>query len=179
MLASVTCSDVSIPRWHARQALLALRCARMSPGSDKYVFRSIAAAIKGATFPSFKCCAWLKCVSGVGRAARIDLLWWHGLHAAATGSRFSCADVLEAAAAWQSTHSRLSCKCSLWENCWPESAPTNRDNSNNRFGPRRSPTLCMTLSRSSCRRHPRPAGCRRSSGTQLQAAPIHPGSPGR
>jgi hypothetical protein len=56
-------------------------------------------------------------VSGVGRAARIDMLSWHGLHSAAAGSRFSPGDVLEAAVVWQSAHCRLSCKCSLWENC--------------------------------------------------------------
>ena len=89
----------------------------MSSGSDKYVFWSIAFAITGAIFPRLKCRAWLKCVSGVARAARITLLWWHGLHAAATGSRLSSGDALEAAVTWQSAHCRISCKCSLWENC--------------------------------------------------------------
>ena len=89
----------------------------MSSGSDRYVLWSIAAAINGAIFPSLKCCTWLKWVSGVGRAARITLLSWHGLHSAAAGSRLSPGDVLEAAVVWQSAHCRLSCKCSLWENC--------------------------------------------------------------
>jgi hypothetical protein len=89
----------------------------MSSGSDKYVFLSIAAAITGAMFPSFRCWAWLKCVTGVAWGARMSLLAWHGLQVEAAGSKFSASDVLEAALTWQSAHCRPSCKCNLWENC--------------------------------------------------------------
>jgi len=66
----------------------------MSSGSDKYDFLSIAAAITGAMFPSFRCCAWLNCVSGVVLGSRMFRLAWHGLHVEAGGSKLSAGDVL-------------------------------------------------------------------------------------
>ena len=89
----------------------------MSSGSDKYDFLSIAAAITGAMFPSFKCCAWLKCVTGVAFGARMLRLAWHGLQVEAGGSKLSAGDVLAAAFTWQSAHRHPGCKCNLCENC--------------------------------------------------------------
>src|SRR5690349_20824929 len=36
MLADEICSDWSIPRWQARHWLVVFKCARRSPGADRY-----------------------------------------------------------------------------------------------------------------------------------------------
>ena len=87
--------------------------ARSSPGLDRKVPLSMAAAITGAMLPIFRCSAWLNLVTtcGVGVARTVRPSRWHGLQTAGDGSRLSEAFVLVVAAVWHLVHGRFIERC--------------------------------------------------------------------